>query len=52
MVWMVEGVGYFVERERERERERVRGDLENKDNDAYKIWVLLTGQNGYLPIKY
>ena len=40
MVWMVEGVGYFVERERE--RERVRGDLENKDNDAYKIWVLLT----------
>ena len=38
MVWMVEGVGYFVERE----RESVRGDLENKDNDAYKIWVLLT----------
>ena len=36
MVWMVEGVGYFMERER-------RGDLvENKDNDAYKIWVLVT----------
>ena len=35
------GCGLF-RGETERERERVRGDLENKDNDAYKIWVLLT----------
>ena len=35
MVWMGEGVGYFMERER-------RGDLDNNDNDAYKIWVLVT----------
>ena len=36
MVWMVEGVGDFTEGRRER-----RGEMEKKDNDAYKIWALL-----------
>ena len=35
VVRMVEDVGDFMEGRRER-----RGEMEKKDNDAYKIWAL------------